>query len=355
MKERLKARESSFELLRLMSIAVIVIGHFGGQSFLSASGDSTNRMIAEFLGAGGRIAVNLFLLMGTWFMVDAKFNVERMVRMYLQVALYTIPLTAIMLFMGTSGGFRNVVQGFLPFFGRPLWFATAYISLVAVSPFLNVILAQKYRTLGKFVFVMMFVFSAVCTIPAFTAPEYPAELAWFVLVYLSMGWAKRTGFFNRLPGPVLSGGLGFGLLLMLSVARFYPMTSWIAVYWLVHLPALPNLIASLLIFNSFRTVRMGSVKVVNWLASSVFAVYVVHQVPAFREYEWNVIFCAEKLSSAPPWVFVCGLFGVVTVLILSVSIVDRIYRQRVQLLIEKSYLYRRFIERLRIFYQDVLI
>ena len=57
MKERLKARESSFELLRLMSIAVIVIGHFGGQSFLSASGDSTNRMIAEFLGAGGRIAV----------------------------------------------------------------------------------------------------------------------------------------------------------------------------------------------------------------------------------------------------------------------------------------------------------
>ena len=272
-------------------------------------------------------------------MVDATFRPERILRLYVQVALYTIPLTAIMIALGMSGGARNIIQGFLPFFGRPLWFATAYISLIALTPFLNLAFRLNDSDLGRLVGLLVFFFSVVSTIPAFTAPEYPAEVAWFFIVYICMGWAKRTKFLDRLPSKWWSLILGGGMLLALSLARMLPMTARVAEYWLIHLPALPNIFIAVFIFNFFRCLEMGSIKLVNLMASSVFAVYIVHQTPAFRECLWNVLCQAGALAASSRTSFVFELIGVVCCLFVSVTIVDHGYRIRAQRLIERSALF----------------
>lgn len=336
-----KERDSSFELLRLLAMAIIVVGHFSSQSLIAISGDPFNRTVADFIGAGSRIAVNVFLLVGVWFMVDAAFKPERMLRLYVQLALYTIPLTAVMWLLGMSGGHRNVIQGFLPFFGRPLWFVTAYMSLIALTPFLNLVFRLGDRSLGCLVGLLALLFSAVATVPAYTAPEYPAEVAWFVVVYVSMGWAKRTAWFDRLPSKWWSLALGGGMLLLLSVARMLPWTAGVAEYWLVHLPALPNVLVAVLIFNFFRSLKLGAVHSVNAMASSVFAVYIVHQTPAFRECLWNGLCGAGTLASAPRALFALGLIGVVIGIFIVVTIVDHAYRMRLQRLIERSHLFSR--------------
>lgn len=334
-----KERNSSFELLRLLAMVTIVIGHFSGQSFIATTGNPLNHAIADFIGAGGRIAVNEFLLVGTWFMVDATFKPERLLGLYVQVALYTIPLTVIMIVLGMSGGERNIIQGFLPFFGRPLWFATACISLIALTPFLNLAFRLNDCDLGRLVGLLVFFFSVVSTIPAFTAPEYPAEVAWFFVVYICMGWAKRTKFLDRLPSKWWSLILGGGMLLALSFARMLPVTARVAEYWLIHLPALPNILIAVLIFNFFRCLEVGSIRLVNLMASSVFAVYIVHQTPAFRECLWNVLCQAGALAASSRTSFVFELIGVVCCLFVSVTIVDHGYRIRAQRLIERSALF----------------
>ena len=336
-----KERNSSFELLRLLAMTIIVIGHFGDQSLIAMTGDPFNCAVAEFIGSGERVAVNVFLLVGVWFMVDAAFKPERMLRLYVQLALYTIPLTAIMGLLGWSGGVRNIVQGFLPFFGRPLWFVTAYISLIALTPFLNLVFRLGDRSLGCLVGLLALLFSGVATVPAYTAPEYPAEIAWFVVVYVAMGWAKRTAWFDRLPSRWWSLVLGVGLLLLLSVARMMPWTARVAEYWLVHLPALPNIVVAVLIFNFFRCLKLGTVHFVNVMASSVFAVYIVHQTPAFRECLWNTLCGASVLAAAPRALFALGLIGAVIGIFIVVTIVDHAYRMRLQRLIERSHLFSR--------------
>ena len=334
-------RNSSIEILRILAMVMIVVGHFGVQSLIATAGDPCNRAVVGFIGSGGRLAVNIFLLIGTWFMVDAPFRPERIIKIYLQVALYTIPLTILMIVLGMAGDARNIIQGLLPFFGRPLWFATAYISLIALTPFLNQVFRLDNVNLGRLVGVLLFCFSAVSTIPSFTAAEYPAELAWFLLVYIFMGWAKRTMFFDRLPSKWWSFALGFGILFALSAARKVPGVDWAASYWLDHLPTLPNFIVAVLIFNFFRSVNLGSVRIVNWMSSSVFAVYIVHQTPAFRECLWNVLWRAETLASAPRVFFVVWLFAMLMALFMIVTAIDRIYRIRLQRLIERSSLYER--------------
>ena len=51
----------------------IVSGHLLSQSSL-AGVEGTNHILAMLLGSGVRIGVNVFLLLGVWFMVDAKFK-----------------------------------------------------------------------------------------------------------------------------------------------------------------------------------------------------------------------------------------------------------------------------------------
>ena len=129
------------------------------------------------------------------------------------------------------------------------------------------------------------------------------------------------------------------MLLALSLARMLPLTARAAEYWLIHLPALPNILIAVLIFNFFRCLEMGSIRILNLMASSVFAVYIVHQTPAFRECLWNVLCRADILSTSPCMTFVFELMGVVCCLFVSVTIVDHGYRIRAQRLIERSSLF----------------
>ena len=63
-------RQSNIELLMIFAIIMVVMEHFIRQSSLLASATEANGIINAFLGSGGRIAVNIFLLIGSWFMVD---------------------------------------------------------------------------------------------------------------------------------------------------------------------------------------------------------------------------------------------------------------------------------------------
>ena len=57
-------------------------------------------------------------------------------------------------------------------------------------------------------------------------------------------------------------------------------------------------------------------------ARSVFAVYVVHQVPAFIHFQWVSVFQAEQLLGASPLVFACGSAAIALAVFVGVSMVD---------------------------------
>ena len=299
----------------------IVSGHLLTQSDL-ASVTGPNRIIAALLGSGVRIGVNVFLVLGVWFMVDARFKVERIVRLYLAVLFYSVPITLCMLVMGEAGGPRNVLQGLFPFFGRSVWFASAYISLIALSPFLNHFFTLPARVQRVFLAVLLLFFCLVPTIPCSTPLDYLADFTWFCVVYLVIGIVKKERLLERLSGAKRFLLVGCAVYLALACMRLVPATQPIADYWIVNIKSLPNFLCAFLLFLGFLRLDFGAVKWINLAARSVFAVYVVHQTPAFIHYEWNVLFRADSLAASPPVVFAGGVAGISLAVFLAVSAVD---------------------------------
>ena len=64
------------------------------------------------------------------------------------------------------------------------------------------------------------------------------------------------------------------------------------------------------------------VKGINFAARSVFAVYIVHQTPAFIHYQWNVLCRADSFVAVSPIVFAGGVVGISLALFLVLSAVD---------------------------------
>ena len=67
--EKTKLRQSNFELLRIICMVSIVIGHFLSQTNSYEILIGSNLIIASFLGKFLRIATSIFLILGCWFLV----------------------------------------------------------------------------------------------------------------------------------------------------------------------------------------------------------------------------------------------------------------------------------------------
>ena len=74
-KENLKLRFSNIELLRIISMLMVILSHyychgnFPEDSFLSA-----NKIVMQLLSCGGKIAVDIFVIISGYFLVTQKFS-----------------------------------------------------------------------------------------------------------------------------------------------------------------------------------------------------------------------------------------------------------------------------------------
>ena len=302
---------------------MVVTEHFIRQSPLLASATEVNGIINAFLGSGGRIAVNIFLLIGSWFMVDTTVRPIKALRLYLTTAFYCIPITLLTLCLGVAGDARNVLQGLLPFFGRPVWFATAYISLIIIAPFLNAAFLLPPRKQAWLAGALLMLFGVVSTIPSFSNIDYIADFSWFCVVYVIIGCAKNSGILAKVRiNRWIYAASGILIYAGLCLATRIPFLTWAANYWLDNIRSLPNIACAFCIFAFFTKTRLGRVGFINSLSRSVFATYIIHQIPAFREFLWNDICQAGYISTLPPVPYAASILGVGISVLITASLLD---------------------------------
>lgn len=315
-----RPRQSGFELLRLLAMLAIVLGHlFTEGHLLSRAGDGGALYASALLGCGARVATNIFVLLGCWFLVDATrpgapgfAPGKRWWRLHFTVLCWTAPLTLVALAMGARPGAADVARGFLPYVGRPLWFASAWMSLLLLVPFLRHALELDGRRLGALVAVGGIVLVGNSTLADFRE-GYLTDTLWFAYVYLFAGWLRlrSPSWLRRIPAwAALAGGLAVYAAMALPEAwarandGITPATAKavhrIAEWYLADLKSAPNFIAALGIFAFFAKFDPGTVRWINAAARPAFAVYVAHQTPAFWPLLWTrIVRCPEWWGR--PW------------------------------------------------------
>lgn len=296
-------RNSNIELLRIVSMLFIVAGHFAGQGgiFDLPGLGITESVMLGILGNGQRIAINIFLMISVWYLAEQDFRPSRIIKVWGEVFLYTTVITVLLRVTGNPVSLKQIIQSFMPFFGRPLWFASAYMSLLMLAPFLKRTQSLGKRRLRALVCILGII---VCILPMFASEmdSYLSAVFWFCFVFIFVGYIKNYIDIREKNGiPYIFVGV---LLYVLLAAIFaFPTDNHIVTgikslsYRFLHdFKSIPNfIISALLVYGVIRLKPFVS-KWVNILAAGSFAVYIVHQTPAFFPLLWKWILGSSWFS-----------------------------------------------------------
>lgn len=295
-------RQSNLELLRILMMLVIIAHHYVVNSGLigeitpslhmieNSPVTSFKALFALCFGWGGKTAINVFILITGYFMCTQQFQWTKVLYLYLQVKLYTIVIFFLFLFGGReSFALGNMLTAFLGVaYNFPNGFIPAFIFLYILIPFLNkLISAMQEREFRILIGILLWVFTII---PTFSLNYRYAYTPWYITVYL-------IGAYIRLYMPVWLESRNYCLWLTFTML----VLSWASIvviavlglnvpyYWFVSdsnkILAIGTAIA---LFCLFRTINIGSNRVINAFSSVTFGVLLIHaNSDAMRQWLWS--------------------------------------------------------------------
>lgn len=203
-----KPREANFELLRILSMWMVVILHtLSGAEALVEIGVplSAVRLTGNYLEALCIVAVNVYVLLSGWFLSAASFRWKRLGRLLAEVFFYVLLIPAVLLLFGQPvqiGDIWSFFNYILPVSTEHYWFITAYVMLFVFVPVLNAgihALEQKaYRGMLLAVFFFFCILKSFCPVQLST-DHAGYDFGWFICLYLLAAYGRRYGFGSLLP------------------------------------------------------------------------------------------------------------------------------------------------------------
>lgn len=297
-------RSSNLELLRILCMLLIIGDHLTGQGGIADYTTLPSSFAFCLIGCGSRIACSVFILIGGWFLCEQPYKTRRPLSLWLSLWLYTVPVTLLCRLAGLDVSFGALRWAAFPASTRQLWFISDYLLLLLCVPLLNRVLRGLPRTAHRGLL-------AVLAVPMILYPTLFGEngivsdTAWmFLYEYLLAAYLRRypeNRLARLLQNRAAALALGLGLPLVNTAIRAVLETRGLTdgkafqyvAYYRTALGALPNLLAALALFYLFKNLDLGCVRWVNALSGTTLGVYILHQVPAFRNFLWNGLLQAQ--------------------------------------------------------------
>lgn len=297
-----KVRNTSIELLRIIAMVMIIFHHFavhGGFTFEEAD-VSISHFWYYFIQMGGKIGVNIFVMISGFFLVESKdkqvFNFKRILKFWGQVFFYSVLLTIIAWITSIGEvGIKELIKMMFPLTFGTWWFASTYFVLYLIHPFLNRFLHSiNKQTYQKLLVLLVIIW---CIIPTFTTFNYQGnDLLWFITLYCITGYIKLFGL-----NPKFHTKHYFFLWLVCSLLTY--LTAVIFALLGTKLPIVAShatyffgqekitiLLVSLSLFMIFASLEIKHSNVINTIASTTFGIYLIHDNEYIRMFLWRTIF-----------------------------------------------------------------
>lgn len=137
-------REKNFEVMRTMTMLFVVVYHSLTHGVGVAYGFNTDKpeelinvVSADALLVFGSIAVNLYVMVSGYFLVDLEFKPSRLVRTWLSAFFYSFAITLLMMMLGCAPfSMTTLAKSFFPISADAYWFVTQFVGLLILAPFL---------------------------------------------------------------------------------------------------------------------------------------------------------------------------------------------------------------------------
>ncbi len=353
-------RQSNLELLRIVSMVLIVMSHsddFFGLYDLYTCTTGVYKIITDLLHMGGQVGVGCFVLISGYFMIGQTITAKKIFKIAGEVWFYTIGLWAIwVISLICTGQFqlRGILGmtklSFLPILFAQYWFVTAYIILMLLSPFFNKLInamdKKEYKALLTTLIVVVVVLYG--GIPNLFPKVLGDRLLPVIVVYFIAGYLRRFGDTEKKGAAKhIALAVVFYAVLLASAyvltfigAKIGSAEIMSLRYFYRELNSPLVILVSTELFIGFTKLDMKYSKAVNYLAGCTFGVYLIH-ANMFMSDLWLPKFFPIYKETNPALVFAFSLLGVV-VIYAGCTVIDILRRLTVDKLWNK-YLDGRFV------------
>lgn len=313
MSER-KARNSSFELLRIISMFLIIVDHIlGSRGHVIENSTGALYYFLLFFRILCLVHVNSYILVTGYYQSRSKFNIKKIINILLSSWFYRILVIVIFISFGIMNFTKmDILQNLLIFTGTGTfyWFIVCYIVLYFFTPFLN----KCIKDLSKKQYLMFLlsyflIFSVLASINGYNAfginrgfsvvnfiflyfigayfKKYPLEktninffkikkAVKYFMIFITFA-LLTVNFLLYVFGEILNSyGGGIGLIGHKIMAPVFCYDNPLVI------------IASIAYFLIFYNMTFKS-KFINFIARNVFDVYLIHENYIIRSFIYPFI------------------------------------------------------------------
>lgn len=275
-----KERLSNFELLRIISMLLVLLSHYVPTREIPTVEGLVNNTIPTLctieLHSLSIVCVNCFVLISGYFGI--KLTIKSFANYLYQIIFWSGASVVTAFLLGLSSGlglfFRGIVWG---------WFPWAYLVLMILSPMINAFVEKcSAHELGRYIIV----FYLLSTIGGYLlgCRDFLTGMSGLSLMglYLIGAYLRRYDckLFGHSVKINLTMYLVLGLLLLMMNVMLLMMGIKSSPYGYLN-PLV--IVMAVYLFLAFAKLNIGNITIVNNVATSTFAVYLFHCHPAIGD------------------------------------------------------------------------
>jgi len=353
-------RQSNIELLRMLAMMAIILLHMmnhGGIIDLSHPFES-NFVAGWILFSPGFCAINVFLLISGYFLVEQHFSTWRIAKFVGQVLFYSLAVTVIFaVFFKQNVTIKELIYSIFPISSDFYWYASMYVGMYLLSPLINRFVKgltkNQHRICCYVLFALLSVWTNIFYYSSGMNIAGGVSIAWFVAAYIFGAYIRLHYVPDGRWGKRLLKAVG--LMLLMPLSKF--LIEWIVTTPLGKIDVFSDLLWGYSIFYSYSSIlavwaavslliaflnmdiKPGIVsKGINILASGAFGVYLLHDHLYVRDNLWNFIGVSDWIHK---WYLVPMSLLAMILLYLAGTIIE-LLRQKIFSLWEKDSALKRF-------------
>lgn len=192
----MKNRNSSFELMRILSMIFIVIGHTLSWGGVTDSANDFLKLIIYIIYALIVVHVNSFVLLTGYYQVQSRFKIKKVINILILMLFYRIfcLIIAINLNWIQYVGIKDLILKIVPLSNFSYWYLNVYVVLYLISPYLNIFVNNTSKKKYGIFLIILFIFCSIITrttMQEFIANEDGYSLIHFIFMYLVGGYLRK--------------------------------------------------------------------------------------------------------------------------------------------------------------------
>lgn len=267
----------NIELLRIFAMFYIVLGHL---SCIIGNYEELNwvEKLILYIPFDFVPGVNCFVLISSYFLINAQFKAQRIVRITVETLFYTVVLTVICFFLFNKNGEITVYDVIKSFYilgptKYNYWFISKFIALLALQPFLSK-LAMSFTKKQYQLFLCVLILINTELIGGFPFGELYGggfTLMWFICLFFTGGYLRLH---------LESHSMKFWLFLTIfftlvkAMIRYMELTNIISLNY----NSIITYGLAISVFMLFKSIRISKINsLVKFLSPNILGVYLIHE------------------------------------------------------------------------------